>query len=452
MSGRKRWLWRYLWGWTLLVLGLTWAGLAGVAYVTGLQEAKAITDRHLQASADLLLRVKELGSLVPTEPAQGDVDLITRLRHSDRDLRVLAWENGRLTWDTHGMAPLLPTPLADGLQDLELPGDDPDSRQRAWRLYVVSDAAQAGVTRQVAVLSDTAIHVRLALDMAEHLVRPAIVVFPLMALLLIWAIRRGLRPLQQLSDDMAALDVRAGQRLEGQQAFSELESTVQAIHHLVDQLQHQWAREREFNADVAHELRTPLTSAVLQAHVAQTADSIEERAQALQRVEAETLRAAGILSQLLELAHAHRAERMHASAIDLCELARQACTQHLAFAHDSGQTLGLSVPDAPLPVPAQAELLRLALRNLVDNALRHNPRGTQVEIAVQHQANGEVTLSVSDDGHFDPRGSSRPGMGVGLTLVRRIAHAMGVGFRHEPGRSPYQTRFVLSWPSAESPQ
>ncbi|MDV7394934.1 hypothetical protein RZS08_26350, partial [Arthrospira platensis SPKY1] len=110
--------------------------------------------------------------------------------------------------------------------------------------------------RQVAVISDTASHVELALDMAQHLVRPAIIVFPLMALLLIWAIRRGLRPLHQLSEDMAALDVRAGQRLESQQAFSELESTVQAIHHLVDQLQHQWARERQFNADVAHELRT----------------------------------------------------------------------------------------------------------------------------------------------------------------------------------------------------
>ncbi|MCD8514765.1 MAG: ATP-binding protein, partial [Burkholderiaceae bacterium] len=122
------------------------------------------------------------------------------------------------------------------------------------------------------------------------------------------------------------------------------------------------------------------------------------------------------------------------------------CTQHLPFAHDSGQTLGLDVPDEPLQVPGQAELLRLALRNLVDNALRHNPRGTQVEIAVQQQPNGTITLSVSDDGHFDPQGSSRPGMGVGLTLVRRIAHAMGVGFQHEPGRTPYRTRFVLSWP------
>lgn len=446
MSGRRRWLWRYLWGWTLLALGLTWAGLAGVAYVTGLQEARAITDSHLKATADLLLRVKELGTLVPSESTARDPGLVARLRRSDRDLRVVAWENDGLTWDTHGMAPLLPFPLTDGLQALEMPGDGPGSRLREWRVYVVSDAAEAGVRRQVAVISDTASHVELALDMAQHLVRPAIIVFPLMALLLIWAIRRGLRPLHQLSEDMAALDVRAGQRLESQQAFSELESTVQAIHHLVDQLQHQWARERQFNADVAHELRTPLTSAVLQAHVAQTADSSEERAQALKRVETETLRAAGILSQLLELAHAQRADRMEASAIDLCELAHLVCTQHLPFAHDSGQTLGLDVPDEPLQVPGQAELLRLALRNLVDNALRHNPRGTQVEIAVQQQPNGTITLSVSDDGHFDPQGSSRPGMGVGLTLVRRIAHAMGVGFQHEPGRTPYRTRFVLSWP------
>lgn len=450
MSG-KRWLWRYLWGWTLLVLWLTWSGLAAVAYVTGLQEARTITDRHLQSTAELLLRVKELGTVVPALSEPLNATRLNRLPRSGNDLRVVAWEAGRLTWDTHGMAALLPTTLPDGWHALELGPDGPGSRLREWRLYVVSEIPPAGASRQVAVITDTARHRELALDMTQHLVRPAIVVFPLTALLLIWAIRRGLRPLHQLSADMAALDVRSGQRLEGKQAFMELESTVEAIHHLVDQLQHQWARERQFNADVAHELRTPLTSAVLQAHLAQTAEQAEEREQALKRVEAETLRAAGILSQLLELAHAQRSDSMKAGTVDLCEVARLVCTQHLAFAHDGGQTLALDVPPEHVWVKGHPELLRLALRNLVDNALRHNPRGTQVEIAVHRLDGGEVALSVNDDGHFDPDGSARSGMGVGLTLVRRIAHALGVTLKHEPGQPPYRTRFVMIWVAPERP-
>lgn len=446
MMRRKRWLWRYLWGWTLLVLWLTWTCLAAVAYITGLHEARLITDRHLQATADILLRVKELGTVNPVTADPPIPALESRPSRRVSDLCVVAWEDGRLTWDTHHMADLLPSHLDNGWAVLTLASDGPDARPRQWRVYAMSHEGLSGTQRQVVVLKDTARHRALAIDMTLELIQPAIVLFPLSALLLIWAIRRGLRPLNQLSADMAALDVRAGQRLEGQQAFMELDSTVAAIHHLVDQLQHQWARERQFNADVAHELRTPLTSAVLQAHLAQSAEHASEREQALKRVEMEALRAAGILSQLLELARAQRPDRMTSATVDLCELARHVCAQHLGLAHEGGQALALEAPDTPIRVNGHPELLRLALRNLVDNALRHNPRGTQVEIAVHQAKGGEVSLSVNDDGHFDPGGSSRQGMGVGLTLVRRIADALGVRFQHEPGQPPFRTRFVLTWP------
>lgn len=450
MMVRKRWLWRYLWGWTLLVLWLTWSCLAAVAYITGLHEARLITDRHLQSTAELLLRVKELGTVMPLTTDTPLAPEVGRPSRLISDLRVVAWEDGRLTWDTHHMAHLLPSTLDNGFSALTLASDGPGNRLREWRVHSVSHRSSNGTLRQVVVIKDTARHQELALDMTLELVDPALVLFPLSALLLIWAIRRGLRPLNQLSADMAALDVRSGQRLEGKQAFMELDSTVAAIHHLVDQLQQQWARERQFNADVAHELRTPLTSAVLQAHLAQTADGTDERERALKRVETETLRAAGILSQLLELAHAQRPDRMQVASVDLCELARVVCTQHLSLAHNGGQTLSLEVPEAPIWVQGHPELLRLALRNLVDNALRHNPRGTQVEIAVQQGNDGKVSLSVNDDGHFDPGGSARRGMGVGLTLVRRIADALGVSLQQVPGQPPYRTRFVMTWPNTRA--
>lgn len=444
---RRRWLWRYLWGWTLLVVLLTWTGLGGIAYTTGLHEAQEITDGHLKSAAELLLRIKALGVGPPSLPAPARIGPPSSEDRYASDLHVVAWENDRLTWDTHHMAARLPPTLVDGHHTLVLAND---GNVQTWRLFVTTDASLPGWKRRVAVMTDTVRHHALALDMAEHIVRPAIILFPLTALLLIWAIRRGLKPLNQLSADMAGLDVRAGKRLEGRQAFVELETTVQAIHHLVDQLQHQWARERQFNADAAHEMRTPLTSAVLQAHIARLAEDPAQREQALQQLEADALRAANILTQLLELARAEQSSMAQAGVVDLCALARDVCTRHQGLAHEWGQTLSLNIPDEAVHVPGHAALLELALRNLIDNALRHNPRGTHVELSVMVLPDGRRAVSVCDDGVFRPEGSERSGMGVGLTLVRRIADAQGAVLEHDTAQAPFRTRFALTWPASDA--
>jgi two-component system sensor histidine kinase QseC len=439
---RRRWLWQYLWGWTLLVALLTWTGLGFTAYLTGLHEAREITDGHLKSMADLLMRVKELGNQTQPFETLSEEGIHRRPDRYGSETHVVAWENQRVTWDTHGMVNRLPDSLVDGHHTLVLATDN---RVQTWRMFVKTEVSPLGTTRRVTVLTDTARHQELALDMAEHIIRPALIVFPLTALLLVLAIRRGLRPLNQLSADMTQLDVRAGKRLEGKQDFVELESTVQAIHHLVDQLQHQWARERQFNADVAHELRTPLTSAVLQAHIAQTAQSAQDRMQALRQVEADTLRAAHILSQLLELARAEQSPHHTREDVDLCSLALEISTQHVALADELGQSLSLLVPDNPVLIPGNQALLGLALRNLVDNALRHNPCGTQVEIEVTKDKSQGCRLAVSDDGHFDANGSQHSGLGVGLTLVRRIAESQGAVFGQEIARAPFKTRLSLHW-------
>ena len=247
------------------------------------------------------------------------------------------------------------------------------------------------------------------------------------------------------------LDGFAGQRLDTQHRHREFTSTVAAINALVDTLQMRAQREREFASDVAHELRTPLASLALQANAAQHDPSLERLAQ----LEQESLRAGRILSQLLELARAQRnaseeSGPLAAGQLALGELAARLVASHAPAAYETGHELSLLQPDEPVVVQGQAMLVELALRNLIENALRHTSSGTQVEVAVWRTDDGQG-ISVSDDGQRQHAGSNAAehgGLGLGLRLVERMAEQLGARLERDQGVLPMTTRFTLRWPRA----
>lgn len=439
-------LWRHLWAWTLFALLLIWCTLAGVAYYTGVHEAKEITDGQLVSTAELLLRQAGLGELDPSDPILHPLGRLPGADGYSPELRVVAWEDHELAWDSHGMAGRLPPTLVAGHHTLVL---TMATQVRTWRVFVADAIGPGHLPRRVAVMIDTHRHAALGRDIAEHIVRPALVLLPLVAVLLAWAIRRGLRPLHALAHDIDQLDIDAGQTLPARQSFRELAGTVHAINALVERLQAQWLRERRFTSDVAHELRTPLTALVLQAQVARDHADADERTAALLRIEQDALRAGRILSQLLDLARAQGPDTDPTQTVDLCALARQVASDHVPLAHETGHELSLELPAGEaVTVAGRTAMLELALRNLVDNALRHTPAGTQVEVRVARDATGAVALSVSDDGGRAggaPTPVARPGMGVGLTLVQRIADAHGMELQQGAGAPPWTTRYALVW-------
>jgi two-component system, OmpR family, sensor histidine kinase QseC len=480
---QARSLWRYLWAWALGAVVSLWLLLAGLSYSTGYLEAEEISDGLLVSTAQMLLTqpwpdsaLLPGGSPSLSEPEPQPTALPAGLHgHTDKayvpDLHVLMWLDDQLVWDSHGMQPQWPATQALGHQTLHLTvqGDTQE-----WRVYVAesragsvsfpSANAQADrpVVRRVAVFLDPSRREALAADIAEHILLPALLFLPLVALILASAMRRGLLPLERLSSKISALDVDAGQTLMPQQPFQELGVTVQAINHLVQRLQEEIARERRFAADVAHELRTPLTALVLQSRLARDAALPSVQAQALQAVEQGALQAGRILSQLLDLARAHSLGEEQSEPVDLCALAQGVVAEHVALAHALGQDIALEAPAHPVTVSGQSTLLALALRNLVDNALRHNPSGTYVEVRIAQDGQGQVRLSVSDDGsdvvsegaRVGPQASApttghapQAGLGIGLTLVERIAQSQGAQFIRDAGTAPFGKRYALVWPA-----
>lgn len=197
-------------------------------------------------------------------------------------------------------------------------------------------------------------------------------------------------------------------------------------------------REREFTANVSHELRTPLTrirtSAELLGEDASLAGRSRERAERIvAAVDAMEARLRGLLFLGRELALDERRP---------LELKRQVETSaaHFRSACDgAGVDLEIDIPDT-VTVAADSALLQLLLDNLIGNAVRYTPAG---HIRIGYR---DCALTIADTGVGIPaehasqvferhyRASDVPGgMGIGLSIVRRVCDAHGWECRIKPG-------------------
>lgn len=206
----------------------------------------------------------------------------------------------------------------------------------------------------------------------------------------------------------------------------EVTPLVRATNDLLDRLQASFRLQMEFSANLAHEIRTPL--ATLKAQL----DALEDDGLRV-RTGHQIDRIAHILSQLRDLAaledmSTSQTERIDLSSIAVEVIARMAPRavaerHHLAFAGDE-----------EIVVRGNATLIDLALTNLVDNAIKHTPRGTTVTVEACRSS-----LVVKDDGpgvvsadadlltkrYWRADWSRTDSAGLGLSIVQRIMDVHG---------------------------
>ncbi|HCK80306.1 MAG TPA: histidine kinase, partial [Candidatus Competibacteraceae bacterium] len=180
-------------------------------------------------------------------------------------------------------------------------------------------------------------------------------------------------------------------------------------------------------------LRTPLTAVRLQAALARQASTAEERAGALQDLEAGLGRAAHLIEQLLAMARLDAEPTGRLEPVDLLSLAKTVVVEQSPIADSKALDLGL-LSGEPATIAGDPTELRALLDNLVGNALRYTPTGGRVDVEVRQTETGAV-LAVSDTGPGIPPAERRrvfdrfyrgadaaaPGSGLGLAIVRRIA-------------------------------
>jgi two-component system sensor histidine kinase QseC len=339
-------------------------------------------------------------------------------------------------WDLHErlllrsrQAPTAPLAERDGFSDGRLDGAD------GWRFYSQWDRERQ---LRVQVGENHRVREKLTAHIAARLLVPALFGLPLIGVWVWFATRRGLAPIDAVTAQVAH---RAPERLTPlapATAPVEIRPLLDALNDLFARVERTLDAERRFTADAAHELRTPLAALAAQAQVALRARDAAERDHAVAQIAASSRRASRLVDQLLTLARLDPAVGADMAAVDLCALAAEVCADHGAAALEKDLDLALDAPPA-VAVRGNADLLRILLRNLVDNAVRYTPAGGRIAVRVGTAGPGEVDLSVADSGPGIPAeqrgnalrrfqrlaGQEIEGSGLGLSIAVRIAELHG---------------------------
>jgi two-component system, OmpR family, sensor kinase len=246
---------------------------------------------------------------------------------------------------------------------------------------------------------------------------------------------------------------------EAEDEVAELARTLEAMLVALDSARSETesalVRQREFVADASHELRTPLTSVLANLELLEeelTGEPREAAASALRSSQ----RMRRLVGDLLLLARADAGRRAPHRPVDLAEVVTEAAAELEPVAGD--HDISVAAPAGARVDGARDELHRLVL-NLMENALRHTDPGTAVEATVERR-NGEVVLSVEDDGPgiaLDQRekvferfyrgsGDRSGSSGLGLSIVRAVAESHQGSVRLEEPLDGRGARFVVRFP------
>ncbi|MDO8457797.1 MAG: sensor histidine kinase [Burkholderiaceae bacterium] len=375
-------------------------------------------------------------------------------------------QNGR-SGETSLPPPPASVPIVAGepvLYDAQLNGQP----VRVVSLEVNYGETDAPQRLRVQVAKSLAVQQRLARELVADMLVPLLLLGTVLSVLVYAGIKRGLRPLARLEAQLSDRSVAALSPIVMTEAPREVYSLAGAVNQLLETVRRSLSQEKRFLNDAAHQLRTPLAGLISQTELALQERDPKALQERLLKVLAGAQRSAHLVHQLLSLARSEA--DISLAVVDLAALARDVAREWTPRAVAVGVDLGFEGLDR-LMVRGERILLREALSNLIDNALRYSVEGSPAVDDAQHDA-VRVTLRVYHDLNTERdvveledngpgmselelphaferfwRASELPGgCGLGLAIVREIARQHG-GTVQAEAVQPHGLKIRISLPS-----
>jgi two-component system, OmpR family, sensor kinase len=422
----------------LLVLGsvLTFGFLAGYAsYKNALQEADETFDAQLAQYAQSLLLVATHTDDEQEEPMPPPVHkyqqtLIFQVWAADDDQPRILLRSNNASSDIPKPEP------AEGFSSGKWRG-------KLWHYYRHRDPVRG---LEVLVGQNSLARDEIAREVAWHNIEPFLLGLPILLIVATLSIRFALRPLRKLTTGLRQLSPENLDPVDIRDAPRELTPVIHALNHLLVRIDGAIENERRFTADASHELRTPLAALRAQVQAAQLAETQTGRRECLGKATQGVDRMAHLVDQLLTLSRLDEySSQAHLEPVDLVETTRDCCAEIAPGALSKNVDLAFS-PQQGVTINGLPDMLRILLRNLLDNAIRYTPSGGHIAVAVHLLDSKHAELEVSDNGsgvadeklallgqRFSRLGApTTEGVGLGLSIVMRIAkiHQAQVRFDH----------------------
>jgi two-component system, OmpR family, sensor histidine kinase TctE len=423
--------------WLMLPQLVLWLVGGALAYRVALSYAERAIDQSLTQSVRSLARqVKPVGSGLLIDFPKAAQTIIEE-EPEDRVRYMVSSPPGSFVLGNTGAEPL-PAAASNAIlknnEPLLYDAVHDKTPIRVAAIELNYGDAEAPQRLRVQVAKSRAARDRIARSLIYDMLAPLLILGGLLSALVYGGVKRGLQPLERLQAQIGEKTVAALTPIEMRDAPHEVHALAGAVNQLLAAVQRSVSQEKRFLNDAAHQLRTPLAGLKSQLELALTETDPDALKARLQKVSAGVERSSHLVHQLLSLARSEADIAM--TELDATALGREVAREWAPRALAAGIDFGFE-GDMPLTVRGNSLLLREALGNLIDNAIRYAGRGSAVTLRV-HAHEGRTVLEVEDNGSglqaaelariFERfyRASEQPGgAGLGLAIVKEVAERHG---------------------------
>lgn len=354
------------------------------------------------------------------------------------------WKNGSLFLQSDNVHDFGPVTQAEGFTDRMI-GDV------RWRFYVEH---QGDITIEVAEENEV------RLDLVRHILAgiflPQLIIIPIIAIIIGYGIARGLQPVERLSQIVRGRNVNQLTPIPTCDIARELRPMVDSINDLMGRVDDAMRIEKNFTNYAAHEMRTPIAALKTQAQVILRTQDFEKQKQLAGDLLATIDRTQRMIEQLLTYARVQHQE-VSLTPTNIRDLVLNEVRFMVARALEKNVTIMAEKLD-DCRVPVQEDILRLAIANVLDNAVKYIQPNGRIEVTLQC-TDAQAELIIRDDGPgvkpedlthiFDPfyrvTGNQAQGAGLGLAIVKWACDLQHIHLSTEPGLDGRGLSVIFAW-------